>query len=172
MAYTFRELTASDEPIVWTMLVHAAHLDSLASAKQHPDAARYAQNWGRPGDMGWVAFSGSQPVGAAWLRLWAELDPQIGGDRGFGHISDDIPELGIAVVPSDRGKGVGTQLLARTLASAQERFHAVSLSVLAENPAVRLYRRMGFEKVTGSRSSELPEHVAFTMVKYFPSRDG
>lgn len=163
MAYTFRALTAADEPIVWTMLVHAAQLDSLASAMQHPDTARYARDWGRPGDMGWVALAELKPVGAAWLRLWSE------GDRGYGHVSDDIPELGIAVLPGDRGKGVGTQLLARTLASAQDRFHSVSLSVLADNPAVRLYRRMGFEKVAGSYSNEIPEDVAFAMVRYFPA---
>ena len=113
--------------------------------------------------MGWGAFSQSKPVGAAWIRLWSE------GDRGVGDISDDIPELGIAVLLGEGGKGVGTELLLRTSASSQQCFHAMSLSVLAGKPAVRLYRRMGFVKMLGSDSSQVPDHVAFTMVKTLSS---
>ena len=46
--------------------------------------------------------------------------------------------------PGQRGRGVGTALLARVLEAAQERYTAVSLSVTASNPARRLYERAGF----------------------------
>ena len=50
----------------------------------------------------------------------------------------------MAVLPDCRGQGVGTALLEGLLAVARERYTVVSLSVSAENPAVKLYRRLGF----------------------------
>ena len=170
--YRFRLLTAADESIVWTMTAYAACCESLAQAKQQPGIARYARNWGAArGDIGWVALSEGQPVGAAWMRLWVELDSRSEGDRGYGHVSDDIPELGIAVVPGERRKGLGTHLLTKALTLAQEHYGAVSLSVLVENPAISLYRRMGFEPVYGDFGGNSPsEPVALTMLKQFSSK--
>lgn len=59
-------------------------------------------------------------------------------------MDDGTPELSIAILPEHRGQGVGRQLLTRLLASARLRYPAVSLSVDARNPAVRLYEHLGF----------------------------
>ena len=40
------------------------------------------------------------PIGAAWLRLLK------GDERGYGHVDDETPELGMAVLPAYRGRGV------------------------------------------------------------------
>jgi ribosomal protein S18 acetylase RimI-like enzyme len=56
-----------------------------------------------------------------------------------GHVTQ------ICVVPEYRGFGLGSRLLAETLASLRRRRCAsVSLTVTAANPAVRLYERVGF----------------------------
>lgn len=93
--------------------------------------------------MGFVAVdAGSgKPIGAAWLRLLK------GDERGYGHVDDETPELGMAVLRGHRGRGVGSDLLRCLLKSAGAVYHSVSLSVSADNPALRLYGRAGFERV-------------------------
>jgi ribosomal protein S18 acetylase RimI-like enzyme len=50
----------------------------------------------------------------------------------------------MAVVSEYRGQGVGSQLLGHLLQAADDHYRAVSLSVSADNPALRLYHRFGF----------------------------
>ena len=66
----------------------------------------------------------------------------------YGHVDDQTPSLAISLLPSYRGRGIGTALLRSLfgLLSAQG-FGHVSLSVQKTNPAVRLYRRLGFYTV-------------------------
>jgi len=161
MEYVVRALTVEDEPIVWEMLCYASHESSIRSVQMQPYLARYAVDWGRVGDAGWVAIRGNIPIGAAWLRLWLEED------KGFGYIKDSIPELAIAVLPDYRGQGIGTRLLRQILAIAKERFPAVSLNVRAENPVVRLYERVGFVRVAGSECVNRTGDVSFNMVHRF-----
>ena len=81
-------------------------------------------------------------VGAAWYRLFTQEHP------GFGYVDDSTPELAIAVVPSRRGHGFGGELMDALLARARsEGYHAISLSVDSDSPAVHLYQRYGFEKL-------------------------
>ena len=165
MTYLMRALTKDDEPIVWEMLMYAAHEPSLDAVKAQPCLTPYAQDWGRPGDMGFVAFIDAAPnamsIGAAWLRLWS------GENRGFVYLDAAIPELAMAVLPDYRGQGVGTQLLSQVLETAQASFSAVCLSVRAENPVVRLYQRAGFVKIEGSAIANRTGGISFNMVKQF-----
>lgn len=144
MDYSLRPLAASDEPALWEILYHAVHVppgEPLPPREivQQPGLARYAAGWGRPNDLGFLALDAAgQPVGAAWLRLLT------GETRGYGYVDDRTPELSVALLPGHRGRGIGTRLLVRLLDAAQERFPAVSLSVSADNPALRLYERLGF----------------------------
>jgi RimJ/RimL family protein N-acetyltransferase len=57
-------------------------------------------------------------------------------------------EFGIIVGPEFRNKGVGTFLLKSLMRLAKERFkiELLHLQVYAENPAIRLYKRMGFRE--------------------------
>lgn len=161
VAYRIRPLTRADEPALWEMLYYAIHVPPgseppLRSILEVPEIARYVQGWGRPGDEGLAAelTDSNQIIGAAWLRRLTAEAP------GYGYIDDATPELSIAVAPPFRGQGIGARLLAGLLALAQERYAAVSLSVSVDNPALRLYRRLGFEVVRQTGS-------ALTMCKRF-----
>ena len=91
--------------------------------------------------MGVVAEDGP-PVGAAWLRLLPEQDP------GYGSVDEETPELSIGVVPTHRGRGIGSLLLEALIeASRGQRYAALSLSGEPDNPARRLYERHGFQVI-------------------------
>jgi ribosomal protein S18 acetylase RimI-like enzyme len=161
MDFVIRSLMVEDESIVWEMLRYAAHESSIQSVQQQPYLARYALNWGRIGDFGYVASIDTSPIGAAWLRLW------LGEDKGFGYVKDEIPELAIAVLPDYRGQGIGAKLLAQILGAAKIYYPAVSLSVRANNPVVRLYERTGFIQIPESEVVNRAGEVSFNMVYEF-----
>ena len=158
MNYIIRPATVADESIAWEMLVHAAHESSVESVIKQPLLARYVLGWGRNGDYGCVAEIDTKAIGMAWLRLWR------GEDKGFGYISDRIPELALAVLPKYRGQGVGSRLLKEILFVAKDRFPAISLSVRSDNPVVRLYERSGFVRVSGSEFVNRTGTVSFSMM--------
>lgn len=158
MTFSLRRLTLADEPILWTMLMHAACESSLDIVRQQPSLARYVSEWGRTGDVGFIAETPQEAIGAAWLRCWT------GPDKGYGYVDATIPELSIAVLPSFRGQGIGTQLLQVLLAEAQGTYTAISLSVLADNPAIRLYERLGFSPVEDIDLADPPAGTSITMV--------
>ena len=144
---TFRVAEARDEPILRDMLYLAVFVPPGSLPPDHsvvaqPELARYVYRWGRRGDVGTIAIaSGGQPIGAAWLRLWSDED------HGYGFIDALTPELSVAVRPEARGGGIGTQLLRLLLRRADESYDRISLSVSVQNPAVRLYERLGFRSV-------------------------
>jgi ribosomal protein S18 acetylase RimI-like enzyme len=148
--------------LLWEMLYHAIYVPEGQALPERdvvtqPELARYVSGWGEEDDMGFVATDGEgmQPLGAAWLRLLR------GEDKGFGFVDEATPELSVAVLPEHRGQGIGTRLLTRLLQVAATHFAAVSLSVDADNPALRLYRRLGFETV-GTSGTSLTMKVALT----------
>jgi GNAT superfamily N-acetyltransferase len=119
------------------MLRHAYHW-RLAQDPEQP-VYRYVQNWGRRGDAGVIAFTGRNEYGAAWYRLFTAAEP------GFAFVDDETPELTIAVVPSHRGKGAGSELLEALLDRARgDGFSRVSLS--AEKGQTGFYERFGFRR--------------------------
>jgi ribosomal protein S18 acetylase RimI-like enzyme len=119
-----------------------------------PENARYVDGWGRPGDVALFALDPrDEPIGAAWYRSFSAAAP------GYGFVAADVPELSIAVYPEFRGQHVGTLLLGALVARAErEGVRALSLSVNRNNPAKRLYVRLGFEVV-----AETPD--ALTMLE-------
>ena len=120
------------------MLRHAYHW----RFNEDPDLPvyRYAQNWGRRGDAGVIAFEGPHAYGAAWYRLFPASEP------GFGFVDEDTPELTVAVVPSRRGEGAGAELLEALLVRAREDgYAAVSLSTAKGQTG--FYEKFGFESV-------------------------
>ena len=139
-----------DIPFLRDMLRHAYYWRASAVAETgEPPLRRYVERWGRPGDSGLIAIDEFQPVGAAWYRLF---EPDEGG---FGFVDEQTPELTIAVVPSQRGKGLGAELLEALLERARrEGYTRISLSVEPDNPALHLYERHGFRRV-GERGDAL-----------------
>jgi GNAT superfamily N-acetyltransferase len=122
------------------MLRHAFYWRSSAEVE---DASlwRYVSGWGRRGDTAVVALEEGFPVGAAWFRLFARDEP------GFGFVDEQTPEVAIAVVPSRRGRGIGSELLDALIDVAREQsFGALSLSVADDSPAMHMFEHQGFEK--------------------------
>ncbi|UVL18713.1 GNAT family N-acetyltransferase [Pseudomonas sp. B21-023] len=55
--------------------------------------------------------------------------------------------IDMALLPAWRGRGIGSRLLGQWLARADERGLSAGLHVTADNPALRLYQRCGFQVV-------------------------
>jgi ribosomal protein S18 acetylase RimI-like enzyme len=154
-----REAAASDEPFLWEMLYHSLYVPAGCTPFSRdilstPEIAKYLQGWGRPGDMAVIALDANshEAIGAVWMRIFS------GSEKGYGYVGDSTPELGIAVLPEHRGRGIGSVLLQRLVEVATSSYDALSLSVSSDNPAQRLYYRAGFERVSSSGNS-------ITMVK-------
>jgi ribosomal protein S18 acetylase RimI-like enzyme len=125
------------------MLRHAYYwrVESVTESGE-PPVQRYVEHWGRPGDTALIAIHDFQRVGAAWYRLF-KID-----NRGYGFVDEETPELSIAIVPSKRGTGLGSELLDALLDRARaDGYDSISLSVEKESPAVGLYERHGFERL-------------------------
>lgn len=149
MTYTLRSIEASDEAFLWQMLFYAAHMHkevgkTVVDAQQNPDLAKYVTNWGRPGDLGLIAEQNDShaALGAVWVRLYA------GANKAYSPTTDDIPELAMAVLPAYMGRGIGSRLLQQLLDAARPHYPAVALTVRTDNPALRLYQRIGFVVVS------------------------
>jgi len=156
-AVTIRRATAEDEGFLWEMLAEAARETSRAVA-QNPATARYIQDWGRDGDLGFVAEAADgASLGAAWLRQLR------GENRGYGYVDDETPELAIAVRPGTRGAGIGARLLAQLLEAAKPAYHSISLSVRVDNPAINLYEKVGFRAVEDSQRTNRTGGTSITM---------
>lgn len=55
--------------------------------------------------------------------------------------------IDIALLPEYRGKGMGRQLMQGVIDEGNKLGKAVSIHVEHNNPAMRLYKRLGFEKI-------------------------
>ena len=118
-----------------------------------PRYAMYLAGWPRQGDYGCIAEHDG-PVGAAWYRTFTEAS------HGHGFVTEDVPELAIAVIASRRHQGIGRRLLAHLIeASIAQGYPALSLSVAIENPARRLYESSGFVAVE-------KRAAAWTMIRH------
>ncbi len=148
-AVALRPAVAGDVGILAAMLVESVNWDlarprvSEREVMSRAELVRYVTGWGRYGDHGIVAEAqGGAPVAAAWFRRYSASEP------GFGFVGEDVPEVSIAVRRPWRGHGLGGRLLAELGARAGGAgIRALSLSVETANPAIRLYRRLGYEEV-------------------------
>lgn len=101
-------------------------------------------------------------AGEAWSAgmFWSELaaghhylvaleDGEIAGYAGLSVTGDDAWINNVAVVPAQRGKGLGRRLVGDLLDEAARRGAAtVALEVAVDNaPAQRLYDSYGFEQI-------------------------
>ncbi len=126
----------------------AAPRPTLAGFRENSEFMKLLGGWGRPGDRAVVAEERGQRLGAAWYRLWT---PDL---HSYGFVDAETPELGIAVAPAHRSKGLGRALLRALISTARaDGFRALSLSVSPSNYARCLYESEGFRKVGESGTS-------------------
>ena len=110
---------------------------------EHPEIVRYHRDWGRRGDSGVIACVEEEVAGVAYYRTFSEED------RGYGYVDAGTPEMAVAVALERRGQGIGSLLLMDLADKARlEGFARLSLSVSAENPARRLYERLGYREIS------------------------
>lgn len=143
---TFRTLTSNDQDRLWHWL-HIALWDPPPAGLrpievlQTPGVRIYAEDWGRPGDVGVVAIVDGVDAGACWMRV-----PPDGA--GFAFVDSATPQLGIALEVPFQHKGHGQPMMLAALDAARAAgYRQVSLTVHLENPAQRMYERCGFRKV-------------------------
>jgi ribosomal protein S18 acetylase RimI-like enzyme len=109
-----------------------------------PELRHYFDFRPERGDFGFVAEEVGAIVGIVWLLFLPADHP------GYGFVAEGVPELSVGVWPGYRGRGVGERLMRQALAEARRRgLERVSLSVEPENPALHLYRKLGFVPVEG-----------------------
>lgn len=72
-----------------------------------------------------------EPAGRLWIDEW----------------KDQIRLVDIALMPGWRGSGIGTTLVEEVLERGRAAGKPVTIHVEAYNPALRLYERLGFERV-------------------------
>jgi ribosomal protein S18 acetylase RimI-like enzyme len=96
--------------------------------------------------------------GAEWLVI------EQGGDAvGRLYLDEWERELrlvDVSLLPHARGSGIGTALLQDLIEAAAAKGKRLSIHVEQDNPAMRLYRRLGFEKVD--------EHGIYHLMEWSP----
>jgi ribosomal protein S18 acetylase RimI-like enzyme len=142
----FRPLASGDQDKLWRWL-HVALWDPPPAGPrpievlQAPGVRIYAEEWGRPTDVGVVAQVDGVDAGACWLRLLPE-------GVGLGFVDTATPQLGIALEPQFQHQGYGRPLMNEALAAARRAgYKQVSLTVHPQNPARFMYESCGFRTV-------------------------
>jgi len=161
MTVILREAQLSDLEFLREMLYEAVFWrprpdkPSFEEGLALPDVQKALEAWGeRNGDTAAIALADSNPVGAAWARLWTDEDHII------GYVDERTPILGVAVRQDHRKQGIGRRLIEWMIErAAEEGASQISLSVSKDNHALALYRALGFEQT-------IDRGDAFTMVRY------
>ena len=144
-ALAIRPLRASDQDRLWDWL-HVSLWDPPPKGLRprevldSPHVRIYAEDWGRPSDVGVVGELDGREIGACWMRL-------LPAGVGLGSVDAHTPQLGIAVLPQFQRRGFGRQLMEAALPAAKAHgYRQISLTAHPRNPAIRLYESCGFVK--------------------------
>ncbi len=144
-----RAAAQDDLDLLWRYLAIAAYEPDVAAARAVPFVAEHLDGWMRPGDFGFVAETDGVAVGAVWARLPSP------DDNPF-YVDDRTPEVSVGVDAAMRGQGVGARLMIAMIEEAGRRGQGLCLNVRHDNPARRLYERLGFVMLPGV---EVPNRV-------------
>ena len=143
-AYAIREIRKDEVELLKDFLYEAIFIPEGVtppprSILDQPELRVYIDDFGsRKGDHCLVADCNGKVVGAVWTRIMDD----------YGHVDDDTPSLAISLYEEYRGKGIGTQIMAKMLGLLKKQgFKRASLAVLKANYAVKIYERVGFQTV-------------------------
>jgi GNAT superfamily N-acetyltransferase len=109
----------------WSAAQKEAFLTQQFEAQHHHYQTYYA---GASFDL---VLGDGEPIGRLYVSRWER----------------EIRVVDVALVPEARGRGVGGALLRDILAEGERTGRPVSIHVERFNPALRLYRRLGFREV-------------------------
>ena len=144
MELTIRPIRREEFPLLADFLYDAIYRSDPSSPLprqiiEHPSLRIYIADFGTlPDDRCLVAQAEGHVVGMVWVRCI----------RAYGYIGEGIPEFVLSVAAPCRGQGIGTRLMREMLQRLSAAgYPEASLSVQRRNPAVRLYRRLGFRTV-------------------------
>ncbi len=132
------ELYASTRPDIASLGLAGAQRDMLLRvqwmAQRHGYQSRYPH-----GEHQLVLVDG-HPAG----RLWVAREPE------------ELRVVDVSLLPAHRGAGVGTELLRALQQEAAAAGKPLRLSVARDNPAQRLYARLGFTPAAGTETGAEP----------------
>ncbi len=155
---TIREIRPDEHYFLREMLEQAIYFPDESRKQEkllelEPVLSKYFENFGRAGDIAFVAVDGNELIGAIWTRLFAK-------EKGsYGFVDEHTPELSMAVIEHFRGQGIGNSMISRLIERLRAKgFKQVSLSVDQRNRALNLYKRCGFDAFSEERN-------ALTMLK-------
>jgi GNAT superfamily N-acetyltransferase len=111
----------------WTVAQIEAFLASQFEA-QH----RYYRDHYASAEFLVILSESGEEIGRLYLDEWEE----------------EFRIVDIALLPAWRGKGIGSRILQEVISRARKKGKAVSIHVEQFNPAMSLYKRLGFENVS------------------------
>ena len=118
------------------------HSISVADVMARPDLAITIPDFSRRGDLARIAEDTETSLGAAWCRRFTHAE------HSWGFLDEATPELGIAVVDSYRGRGLGNALLMELIEAARiDGWGSLSLCTDRTRGHERFYARAGFMEV-------------------------
>ena len=167
-----RYLREDETEILKDFLYEAIYIPEGVKAPERsvielPELRLYYEDFGSgQADCCMVAEEEGKNIGAVWSRIMSD----------YGHVDDETPSLAVSVKKEYRGRGIGTSLLKQILGVLKEKgYQKVSLSVQKANPAVRMYRRCGFQTVSETAEEYImihdlqsdPPQQKMTLAEYF-----
>ncbi|MBV7585310.1 GNAT family N-acetyltransferase [Pseudomonas sp. PDM33] len=135
-----RAAGSADEP--WLKRLFA-QLRGLDAAMIEACPALLDQQW----QLQQRIFASDYPGARTELIL---LDGEPIGVLTLEEREDSLRIVEIGLEAHQRGRGVGEQLLLEVIAQADHQSKPLELAVMRHNPAVRLYLRLGFERLAGA----------------------
>ena len=138
MAVTFRPIRPGDEPFL-SQVYASTRLDELAVTDWSDEQKSaflqmqfvaqykfYQENYTNTDFL--IILQDTIEIGRLYVARWR----------------DEIRIVDIALLPPYRGTGIGTTILQGILAEAEAERKPVRIHVERDNPALRLYQRLGF----------------------------
>lgn len=140
---TFRHPTETDRPFIEQMFREAetfGDADRDLPEGFEDDNHRYVGLWTE--DQGGIVIQkDGKDIGAAWFRIGTE------DEHCSGFISEDVPEVALALAPGHPGAGLGSLLMERAMVLAKTSgAPGISLAVdFGNDRAEHVYERIGYQ---------------------------
>jgi GNAT superfamily N-acetyltransferase len=140
--FDLRSASAEDRPFVIEMAREACAIEGRHPLPPADDPAVVALLPDSDDAVVVAEHKEGRLLGAAW---WVIREPPLVSDAD----DEPLPEMAMAVVKDQRGRGIGNALIEALAERASHHYPALTLNVHLLNPAVRLYMRSGF-RVAGA----------------------